>query len=223
MRCIKNVAVSVGAHIEKIATRFENHQAVVLSMITEMEQAVAKVKVQLGSVRRNIELLSQKKENLASEEYRWIERARKVASIDEGKAIECVRRLKQVREKIAGTGREFAALQEIEIKLSEQCSVLDGKLHTLRMKKNDLVARQNCADAMNISNGNSDGIENDIEAIFTRWETDITGKEIRAEATVPESDLFEKEFSRNEENDELKKMLMDITGNDVSDTSTSDI
>ncbi|OVE74279.1 hypothetical protein BVX93_00270 [bacterium B13(2017)] len=210
MKVLKNIAVSLSAQFEKLANQFENHEAIASSIIKEVEQIAAKSKVQLNQVRASKKTLNYDLEKTIQDENRWIERAKKVHEIDEKRAIECIKRVKTLRENKKDIEKQIKEANTLEKNLVENVEKIITKLRQLKQQKNTLVSRQNCAEAIGIFHNCNIDFGFEIENLFTRWETKVTEWEIQSGNTTYESDDIEEEFIKEEEREELKSLLDEI-------------
>ena len=210
MRPLKNLVVSVNARLGQAVNQLENHEAVAESIITEVERTAARAKVQLGRIRSETSRLDEEMDRLRHEEERWIERARKVYGVDEERSLECVRRLKRVRVEIKDQAVQIRESSALERQLTSDLKIIEEKLSLLRRRKKSLSGRQNCASALKTVQDGNLGLSDEITDLFTRWEMKVTEWEIRADSVPEEDDDFAASFTKEEEEIELKKCLLEI-------------
>lgn len=212
MRYVKNFFLSVNAKAEQLANQFENHEAVAVNIIREVEDGAARVKVKLLQVQRNISKQRKELENAEEQEKLWIERTKKIQPVDEQRALECVKRVKELRKDIENRTLELKETETLEKQLAENQKTIEKKLKELRRKKESLSSRQSCTEAMQTLHSENSGTLTDIENLFSRWETSITRGEIRCDQNKPEVDDLADSFQKEEEKEELMETLHEIIG-----------
>jgi phage shock protein A len=218
MKVFKKLAISIQAGAEELVGRLENHEAVAQSMIADMERAVARAKVQFTRIQADRQHTGNRIGELRDQEKQWIDRAKRVSSQDEARALECIRRLKQVRDDIERVTNDEHELTESEHKLKQNLESLERTFGDLRRKKNSLSCRQSCVDAIRTANILGDNPTSDIEETFSRWKCDVMTKEILSERHIEASDSLQEDFEKQEENEKLKELLYNI----ISETEQSD-
>lgn len=211
MKTIKRFMFGVSAKMEELVGQMENHEAVAASMIAEAQRSAAAARIQLGRVRADRDRLHTRLGQLTQSEKQWKVRARKMATENEDGAIECVRRIKQVRKDIEQTTRDAAEVDEVERKLRKVLAEIEDKIRLLRRKKHALRCRQSCAEAVEVVSCDGLGRADEIDELLTRWETSVVEKEIRFDIDHHHDvDEFARTFENEEQRDELKQMLDEI-------------
>jgi len=212
MRYLKNLFISVNAKAEEVANRFENHEAVADTIIKEVEEGAAKVKVKLVQVQRNIIKRRNELEAMLGQEKVWVERTRKIEPVDEKRALECVKRIRDLRKEIEDHRSELKETEVLEKQLADNQKTIDKKLNELRRKRESLAGRQSCTEALQTLQNENSGTLSDIENLFSRWETVITHGEIRCDQHKIETDDLDDSFRKEEENTGLLATLKEIVG-----------
>jgi phage shock protein A len=82
-----------------------------------------------------------------------------------------------------------------------------NKIEELKRKQQNLAGRQVCAEAINTLTDTDCGIQNDIDMLFTRWETDVVAQELHTLTSVKASDDLAEEFETAEEKQALRLAL----------------
>jgi phage shock protein A len=208
---------SIVSSFEAVVGQIENHEALVSSAIEEAEKSSARAKVQLTRVRRDGQAMRQRLVELRDEECRWDERARKTASLDEKRALECLRRKKRVVKQIADLEVQEREHAKLEKQLGDDLSTVEQKLTALRQQRNVMRTRQSRAEALKLIHNVDSGAVSEIDQIFDRWEARITACEMNAAATSP-SDSLDDEYRSSEEEEELKRELRELTESPTTDT-----
>lgn len=212
MKTIKRLAVSIQAHTEELVGRIENHEAVADSMIREMERSRARARIHFTRVQADRARLDKKLSDLKNRESQWVDRAGRVHTMDDKRALECARRVKTTREEIARTEEDRDQVWKTEEKLSADIECLERKLAEIKQRKNSLACRQECADAVSAMEKTGGTALYDASEAFSRWESRIMEKEILSDRGVEAPDSLDKEFTNEEEEEELRTLLGEITG-----------
>ncbi|HET7542783.1 MAG TPA: PspA/IM30 family protein [Polyangiaceae bacterium] len=198
----------VVASIDNLIVQVENHEAVVSSTLRELEQGVARSKVQLMRVERDGQALAQALDEEREAVIRWRERAAREAQ--EERALECLRRHKRSERRVLELTRNQAEHARIEQQLKRDVQALEQRLFELRQQRNTMRTRQSRAEAFSMVQG-AEGLENgEIGAIFERWETRVAETEIASGCLVGPVDRFDEEFLDAEELAALKLELSDL-------------
>lgn len=206
MRAIRRWATSIAASFDYVITQVENHEAIVTSAIKDMQSAGSKARVQLSRVKRDGETMRRRIEELKELERVWGERAGRVHEQNEGKALECLRRRKQVRRELEALETQEKEHTRLANQLSTDLKVIDERIAELKRKKNALTARQYRAEAMRIGQIDDLGLVAEIDDIFERWELKID----EASGFHDSLDDLESDFLSEEEEEELRGELDDL-------------
>ena len=210
MNPFKRLSTGVAAQFNALIDQIENHEAVAEGVIRSVENAAAKAKVQLKRVQYDSNKLKTRLNQLEKDKDLWKARIRKVHSIDEKRAIECVRRLKRVENEIVEAEAEYKRQLELKKQLTEDVALIDDKLQALKRKKNVFATRQSRADALEGLHPESASLMSELEGVFDRWDTKITRQEIKADCGGTPTDELEEQFKTEEEEAELKSYLQEI-------------
>ncbi|MCB0345988.1 MAG: PspA/IM30 family protein [Bdellovibrionales bacterium] len=206
MRAIRRWATSIAASFDYVITQVENHEAIVTSAIKDMQSAGNKARGQLSRVRRDGENMRKRIDDLKELERVWQERAVRVHDKDEAKALECLRRRKQINRELEALETQEKEHTRLANQLSSDLKVIDERVAELKRKKNALSARQYRAEAMRIGQIDDLGLVAEIDDIFERWELKID------EATGFQDSLddLETDFISEEEEAELRSELDEL-------------
>lgn len=210
MKLFRKLAISVNSQVENLADRFENKEALSTAYIHEYEGLVAKAKVRLSEVSR--EVTKQNKEaSLQKEQIEtWTERARRVHATDESKALECVARIQSIQTAHQQTLCNLKETKALEKKMSRDVDMAIEKLETLKRKHQNLAGRQVCAETTHALHHADDVLQDDMDNLFTRWETDVVASELRGQTLTVPTDSLEEEFETIEQEQELRLVLEEI-------------
>lgn len=193
------------AGIDSMIVQVENHEALATSALKDLEQGVARSKVQLMRVERDGRALTQALSEEREAAVRWRARAR--GEEDETRALECLRRCKRAQARVADLTGNHAEHQRIEQALTRDVQTLERRLIELRRQRNTMRTRQLRADAFTAvqTNGELDGGE--IGLIFEHWETRVAESEVASGCLLASLDSFDEEFLDAEEAASLKLEL----------------
>ncbi len=210
MNSFKRLIISVKSQIDQVTEGLENHEALAEAAIQEVE-LLRKQNCQhlyrLGKSKAREQTLI---DRLEEEVDRWRERAIRIRARDENKALECVKRMKETENRIKQHRRALEKITRQHEQALQDLSCIDSKIDSLRNRKLLLSARQTHGQASSVMRSLADD-EDELEAIFDRWEETVAVSECgRLDVVPPEPDLDE-EFRREEEQAELKSMLDDLT------------
>lgn len=203
MNRVKRWVVSVTGWVDHALAQIENHEATVTAAIARVRQSAARARVQLKRVERDQHAL---REALLREQEAveaWRRRAKAVA--DEDKAIECLRRHKASKRRVAVLQHRLAEHERSHKELSEGVRVLNERLAELSERKNLMRTRQSRAEAAH-GMANASGPIGELEDVFERWETRVGEIEIASELADP-IDAFEADIEAAEETEDLRAEL----------------
>jgi len=210
VKLFKKLAINVHSRVEAVADRLENKEALSTAYIREYERIVAKAKVRSAQVDAEVARLEQEAARLQEQAELWAERARRVHSADESKALACVARMTEVQ---AGHRKVLSDLEEagsLKRKMAQDVDHILKKLEALKRKHQNLSGRQACAEAFNALQHADTGIQDDIDDLFARWETDVVAQELHVQSSAIASDPLAAEFDTAEQEQALRMALEQI-------------
>lgn len=216
MRMIKRWTTSVVSSFDSLMSQVENHEAVVNAAIRETQEAGAKAKVQLTRVRRDGGAMRKRLSELQEMERIWTDRAIRIEAEDKEKALECVRRRKQLKREIASLEEQIVEHTKLERQLGDDLKMIDERIRDLKRKKHAFAAREYRAKALNNNQQENLGIIEELDDIFERWETKLAECEVYASTSTDE---FEEEFVSQEERKELEIELAELKQQLISTTA----
>ncbi|RYZ02685.1 MAG: hypothetical protein EOO73_30970 [Myxococcales bacterium] len=196
------------ASIDSMIVQVENHEAQAASALRELEQGVARSKVQLSRVERDGRLMKAALSEEVEGAARWRERARREEN--EARALECLRRHKRSEARAAELQSNFEDHARIEQQLKRDVQTLERRLLELRQQRNTMRTRQSRAEAFSVAQGQGELEDAEIGRIFERWETRITESEVQSGCLVATADSFDEEFLDAEEAASLKLELAEL-------------
>src|SRR5215212_8934774 len=111
------------ASIDSMIVQVENHEALATSALRDLEQGVARSKVQLMRVERDGRALKQALSEEREANQRWRERARREEN--EARALECLRRHKRSEARVGELTHNQAEHERIEQQLKRDVQTLE--------------------------------------------------------------------------------------------------
>jgi phage shock protein A len=218
MSLIRRISTSITSSVDRAVSKVENHDAIVNAALRETQQAAARSRVRLERVRKDGHSLKTRHSSLKEAIDRWAERARSVATDNESKALECLRRRKECEQQIQNLEESIAKHDELEARVSDQVKKIEARIGEVAQQRNMMRSRQSVADAMRTIN-NVEGVSyGEIEDTFDRWEINLGETEILMGAAT-NSDLLESAFLAEEDTAELRAELEDLLQSDKEDSS----
>lgn len=209
MRAWRRLTTSMASRFEAVVSQIENHDALVNATIRESEEARARAKVRLAQVSRD---LNRTRRQLAGAEEAaelWKARAVRVASEDEARALECLRRRKHAEREREVAKEHLIELVDAENQLSRDITRVSQRIEDLRRRRNLLRARESRAEALQSCRGVEGTVASDLEEILERWEVKIATSEGLSDSEL-DSDPLETEFSEEEEIAMLRSELNEL-------------
>lgn len=210
MRLFKKLSINVCSHVEALADRIENKEALSAAYIREYERVVAKAKVRASQVEQEVSRLEKEAAHLREQEALWAERARRVHVADENKALSCVARMTEVQAAYRRVQSELEEVKGLKQKMARDVDHILKKFEGLKRKHQNLAGRQACADAVHALQNIDGGIQNDIDDLFSRWETDVVARELHGRTMTDSGDLLAEEFETCEHKEALRMTLEEI-------------
>jgi phage shock protein A len=196
------------ASIDSMIVQVENHEALASSALRELEQGVARSKVQLMRVERDGLALKQALSDEREAALRWRDRARREEH--EARGLECLRRHKRCEARVKELTDNQAEHERIEQQLKRDVQTLERRLLELRQQRNTMRTRQSRAEAFSVAQGAGESDNGEIGQIFERWETRVAETEVASGCLVASVDGLEEEFLDAEEAASLKLELAEL-------------
>jgi phage shock protein A len=210
VKLFKKLAINVHSRVEAVADRIENKEALSTAYIREYERIVAKAKVRSAQVEGEVARLEKEAARLCEQAELWADRARRVHSTDESKALACVARMTQARTAHGQVLGDLEEARRLKQKMATDVDQILKKLETLRRRHQNLAGRQACAEAYNTLQQVDGGIQDDIDDLFTRWETDVVAQELHAQSPDIAGDSLDAEFASAEQEQALRLALKQV-------------
>jgi phage shock protein A len=213
MSIIRRISTSITSSVDRAVSKVENHDAIINSALRDTQQAAARSRVRLERVRKDGHNLKTRRGNLQLAVLRWAERAKSVASEDESKALECLRRRKDCEKQLHNLEDSIEKHDELEARIAEQVKKIEARIGEVAQQRNMMRSRQSVAEAMRTIN-NIEGVSyGEIEDTFDRWEINLGETEIMIGAATT-SDPLDSAFLTEEETTELRAELGELLKTD---------
>jgi len=218
MSLIRRISATVTSSVDRAVSKVENHDAIVNAALRDTQQAAARSRVRLERVRKDGRALKNRYQSLQQAESRWTERARSIASSDEAKALECLRRRKDCETQIRNLKDSIEKHEELEGRIAEQVKKIDARIGEVAHQRNMMRSRQSVAEAMRTIH-NIEGVSyGEIEETFDRWEINLGETEILMGASSS-ADPLDTEFLAEEDTEALRAELAELLCGDKEDSS----
>lgn len=209
MQLFKRIIIQLKTQMNQVVDDFENHQALAAIAIEEIENIGRNSRIQLNRVRNRITEIEKRIGDLKLDVEKWAERAVKLESHSPEDALTCVKRIKQVEKEIEILSRQHEDSLKQEKKIASDLSQICEQLAQMKSKRENLIARENLAQASGRTLGACRNSAGDANAIFERWENRVIGEEFEL---PPEdfSDSFAEGLEQAEYEAELKARLQSL-------------
>ena len=204
MKKLKHWTACIVSGFDSVISQVENHESVVSSSIRELQEAAVRARVNVNRLKRDIEGMRSRQSELARASERWTERAQKLRDSDQSKALECLRRRKQVEAEIERLSQDIPRHAALAQQIESDVSKIEGRIEELKLKKRAFSSRASRAKAFELSDRTDAGSADNLEDVFDRWEIKLARSEIGARVGC---DTLEDEFTRAEEDAALQAEL----------------
>jgi len=209
MSLIRRISTSITSSVDRAVSKVENHDAIINAALRDTQQAAARSRVRLERVRKDGHALKTRHGNLKLAIARWTERARSIATTDEAKALECLRRRKDCETQLQNLKLSIEKHDDLEARIAEQVKNIEVRIGEVAQQRNMMRSRQSVAEAMRTIN-NIEGVSyGEIEDTFDRWEINLGETEILMGASSP-TDLLDSAFLAEEDTAELRAELSEL-------------
>lgn len=206
MSLIRRISTSITSSVDRAVSKVENHDAIVNAALRDTQQAAARSRVRLERVRKDGRALKTRYQSLKEAQSRWTERARTIASSDESKALECLRRRKDCEAQVRNLAESIEKHEELESRIAEQVKKIEARISEVSHQRNMMRSRQSVAEAMRTIH-NIEGVSyGEVEETFDRWEINLGETEILMGASAS-VDRLDSEFLAEEDTEALRAEL----------------
>ncbi|MEE9425639.1 MAG: hypothetical protein V3V18_11795 [Methylococcales bacterium] len=216
MNTVKRLFISIKQQIENVAEDFEDHQALINAAIVELDEVGATTQIQLNRTRNELTNYEKQIKEIETESTLWADRARKLHTEDENKALDCVKRIKVLQNQSQRLAEQIDHSIEVERHLIKNLSAINDKRSELKIRKDNLNSRQNRTVADQLMVHSENGVVTQADKILDRWENRVVSKEYRTQQTqhaehLDTVDSLQDQFEQEEEMESLKNMLDQLT------------
>jgi phage shock protein A len=208
MAHIKRWTHGIVASIDSMIVQVENHEAQATSALKDLEQGVARSKVQLMRVERDGRALATALDQEREASARWRERAKREP--EQARALECLRRHKRSLARVSELEVSVGEHRRVEQQLVRDVQTLEQRLGELRKQRNTMRTRQSRAEAFALSHDPGDAESGEIGRIFERWETRVAEAEVQSGCLAATLDSFDESFADVEESAALALELSEL-------------
>ena len=209
MSLIKRITATFTSSVDRAVRKVENHDAVIDAALKETQTAAARTRVRLARVQKDGDGLKRRHAELQQSAQRWAERAKSVASEDETKALECLRRRKECDHQVRNIEEALENHRTLEERVTDNLKKIEARITEVSQQRNMMRSRQSVAEAMRVIN-NIDSVSNgEIEETFDRWEINLGESEIMFGSGAT-ADRLETTFLADEDDAALRAELADL-------------
>lgn len=200
---IKALFTSVGAHVDELITKVENHEALADAAIKEAKLAVASVQTQIDTNQHQLQLCQQQSAAAEEKVVLWQARAIQLKAEDETKALQCLEAMQQVEAQKALLIQEEQQLTAVTHTQRQHLDKAKRSLAQLQIKKQQLAARS----AANRIDKQLSGAGSTGDDVFQRWEVAVAADELADTPLVNPQDQLDAELANKEQQQALKELL----------------
>ncbi|MCH9699558.1 MAG: hypothetical protein K0U68_15770 [Gammaproteobacteria bacterium] len=218
MNSVKRLFISIKHRIDTVAEDFEDHQALIAAAIAELDEVGANTQVQLNNVRHEVVNFEKRTQAIEAEIDLWTDRAKAIREQDENKALDCVKRIRVLQAERQRVNEQFNHSIELERQLINDLEAIKAKRSELKIRKDSLHRRENRTGADQVLAGSENGIVNQADKILERWESRVVTREYQTQSDQQSNyqatvDPLQHEFEQQEDDQQLKAMLDELTNN----------
>ncbi len=211
MNNLKRIFVSIKSQIDHVADEFENHEALAGVAIEDLQEIASKTRLHLHRVSKMSEQYQQQLSDQQEQAKLWSERAIKTRQKDEQKALQCVKRLRQIQQQIKSLEQQCQESTAQEEKIRADIELIQDQLQSLKNQKEILAARQNRTSIQESLGDNQSSSFQDVQGVFQRWEGSVVSSEFSVPDQNIDDDTFAQPFEQEEDELALKIMLDELT------------
>jgi len=213
MGLMRRISATITSSVDRAVSKVENHDAIINAALRDTQQAAARSRVRLERLKKDGASLKARRDELETAIGRWTERARRLASEDEAKALTCLKRKRECETQLKGLVGAIAKHDELELRIAEQVNKIEARVSEVTQQRNMLRSRQSVADAMQAIQRIECGTGTDIEDAIERWEINLGESEFLY-GTSTATDPLESELLAEEETADLRAELDDLLASD---------
>jgi phage shock protein A len=183
MSIFGRVADIFKANINDILDRAEDPEKMIKQMVIEMEEAVNKATLAVGSAIANEKQLERQYNKQLAQTNDWQQKA--VQAVNAGRddlARQALERKNTIQRNVGDLERMLGEARSTSINLRGQLDQLKSKLEEARMRQNTLIARSQAAKAKKQIAQSFSGVGSDAFSKFEKLEQKVEKTEAEAEA-----------------------------------------
>lgn len=198
MKLIKRLCLSVIGTVDTVVDRLQNHDALVVASLAELEQKLKEARSSYAALTRTLGK-TEEAISLAQREYeQWRARACDRGALgDKESALECLRRSQLAQQTSAALEVQRKSSESARRKVEQAITEMQNMHKTLGLRYRELRVREQCQGLTSISPFTS---VQEAEAMLHRWE-DSLGEVEETLAT----DEFAAEFEIGEQRAALEQ------------------
>lgn len=208
MKPLRRLSSAVLSSFDSVINQLENHEALVASAIQDAERTTTRARDHLEQVKHDGLALRKRSIELKDQAGVWEDRAIKCASLDEQKALECLRRRQGLLKAHSRLEEQAQQYGNLERTLTRDLTTLQQKLTSLRQQRTLLRTRESRAQVLQALQSVDAATVTEIDDIFDRWESRVASTEHQAHSiNTTITDDLATHFESAEETQELKQLL----------------
>lgn len=220
MNPLRRWSLSIISSVDRVASQFENHDALVDSILKEMQEARGRARGQLTRVHNDGEAMRTRAQELEKNAALWKDRAQRVATTDQQRGIECVKRYKKLTQEAQHVRKQEQEHSKVEQQLRKDLEAIDERLKTLKAQRNVLRTREARSEALRLGHATDTHLISDVDEIFARWESHVARYEFDT-SIEPVVDELSESFVGDEERKELEAILATIKEESETNVKTN--
>jgi len=201
----------LGAELDGMIARIENHEALVATAVRELEATVAHAERERARAAALGARLVAGVEEARETALLWRERALRESV--EFRAVECLRRSKHAERRVRELGERLVEIQDIERRFASRALALQAKLAEFREQEALLRARQSRT-AEVASPGAPRTPVHDLGELLERWEAQVSVAE-----SARDSELIAREPLDDEPLDAAEEAALVLELRDLKEKS----
>ena len=199
MSLFKRIRATVTSQVDEMVSQIENHDAVIDATLKDARQKVAKSKVRLGAIQREVASLQRRREEQQTQAQQWAQRA--VASRDDQpKALACLQRRKQCQQSQQQLSTMLEQVRGAEQQLRQDIQLAEAQVMQMNQQRQLMRARETAAESMKTLSTMEVGLSSELAQSFDRWDERITENELCVGIDrTADVDTLEAAFATDEE------------------------
>lgn len=217
MRLFNRISATVLSSVDGVISKVENHEAVVDSMITDIQKSAGKARVQLKRVQKDRKVCEKQITELKSSADLWQTRALEAANQDgdknigEERALECLQRRKQCLQRIETLSQSLKGQVSQETHLVSNQKKIEERLQEVKQQRNLMRSRESVSGAMRtLKSIEGDGC-GQLDDALDRWEISMATMDVEsADIAFGEFDVddpLDEQYRTQEEKQNLRSEL----------------